>query len=64
MENISTAILIFLGIIVFQNYRKSTLGQWVKAKFLNSEAGKPSTSSSNAPAGFTQPTASNELQWT
>lgn len=35
MENIATAILILLGIVVFVNYRNGSLRPWLEAKFLN-----------------------------
>lgn len=35
MDQASTIVLIVLGIVVFNNYRHGTLGQWFQAKFLN-----------------------------
>lgn len=35
MENLSTAALIVLGLVAFNNYRAGTLGDWLRAKFFN-----------------------------
>jgi murein DD-endopeptidase MepM/ murein hydrolase activator NlpD len=35
MEELSTAVLVLLGLVIFANYKNGTLGQWVGAKFLN-----------------------------
>lgn len=44
MENLSTAALIVLGLVAFNNYRSGTLPQWLRAKFFN-------LSGSTSPAG-------------
>lgn len=41
MENLSTAVLIVLGLVAFNNYRAGTLGDWMRAKFFNQSGAQP-----------------------
>lgn len=39
MNTVAAALLTLLLLVVWDNYRDGTLGQWAKAKFLNQEPG-------------------------
>ena len=38
-DNIAGAMLLILAAVLWNQYRRGTLGQWIRAKFLNQTAG-------------------------
>lgn len=44
MDSFASGLLMFFGLVAFANYKNGTLGDWLKAKFLN--AGAPVTGDS------------------
>lgn len=50
MENFATIALVLLGIIWFNNYRDGRGADWLKAKFLNAAAPRPSGSTTTTAA--------------